>query len=100
MWLLTLIIGSILGWYAHELINLLKQLVDKSVELKETVEKIPEDEPGVISGGKVYSRGKIQKLKPVDNSDEDDSPIVRSLTPEQFAIQQVADERAADRIQS
>lgn len=87
MWLLTLIIGLVIGWFARTLVDLIRQVAQKIKGIEEALETKEHDEPGIVRPGIIQRPTGITKLKPVDDGE---SSIVRSPSPRQVALEEEA----------
>lgn len=94
MWLLTLIIGLIVGWFARTLVDLIRQVQEKIIGIDHDIKAHDEEEPGVVRPGLTYSDAprpaRITKLKPPEDEDSD---IVRSPSPRQVALEEEANRK-------
>lgn len=90
MWLLTLIIGLIIGWFARTLVDLIRQVQEKISKIDRDIESQDEEEPGITRPGSVSTPAGITKLKPTQNEDSD---IVRSPSPRQVALEEEANRK-------
>lgn len=93
MWLATLIIGLIIGWFARTLVDLIRQVLQKINLVSVAIEAQDEEEAGISRPGIVTTSGGIKKLKPVSQSEDNESPIVRAPSPRQVALEEEANRK-------
>lgn len=88
MWVLTLIIGLIVGWYGSQLFELLQKILSGLKDLEKAEKQ--KEQSGIVRPGQVTEKGKFIQLP---SQPAEDSNIVRSPSPREFARQQIVDEK-------